>query len=38
MDEWVECYECEERDNCPEASKNDGCEFGIKTTKEDENE
>ena len=36
-DDYVFCYECEECHNCPDAQRKDGCEYGLKTiTDEDE--
>jgi hypothetical protein len=26
---WHSCYECEERFNCPDAERCDGCEGGL---------
>ena len=38
-EEWVACYECEERDNCPNTIRYDGCVLGVRTPiKEKEEE
>ena len=36
--DYVFCDECEENSTCPDACRMDGCEFGIKTPKGEENE
>lgn len=36
--EFVFCYECEESFNCPDACRKDGCEWGLKTLINEENE
>lgn len=34
MDDYVFCYECEERFNCPDVSSKDGCDLGIRSEEE----
>lgn len=36
MDDYVFCYECEERFNCPNVSSKDGCDLGIRSPEKEE--
>ena len=35
MDDYVFCYECEERFNCPDVDSKDGCDLGVRSETEE---
>lgn len=37
-DEYIFCDNCEENWNCPDATRLDGCVFGIKTVDDNKKE